>query len=295
MSTNLQAVIAAISDPRADAAQMTGRAGASPSNVMFSLQHDTGRTCTEYTYSAEDMMLGARVLHNFGRIGGTAPTLENGEARERTKRIDEEDAMEGGLKGRISAGAEVYFSAKEKSAGVSTGLRFTTLPDATPPSFRMPPESSAFPSSTAPSGTNVTTPTTFSQPPTTITALFNPMMGHISGAYAARVSRELALGSRFDFNVYSYESEWTMGAEWWLHRGHGHGQAEGTATEGLPPSPYDVTGVVKARASTSNEVALMWEGRIRNLLVGVGVAANLSNRAKPIRSLGLELSYFSSG
>jgi distribution and morphology protein 10 len=33
------------------------------------------------------------------------------------KRIDEEDAMEGGLKGRISAGAEIYFSAKEKSAG----------------------------------------------------------------------------------------------------------------------------------------------------------------------------------
>jgi len=33
------------------------------------------------------------------------------------KRIDEEDAMEGGLKGRISAGAEIYFSAKERSAG----------------------------------------------------------------------------------------------------------------------------------------------------------------------------------
>ena len=38
----------------------------------------------------------------------------------RMKRIDEEDAMEGGLKGRISAGAEIYFSAKEKSAGGHT-------------------------------------------------------------------------------------------------------------------------------------------------------------------------------
>ncbi|VDB85421.1 unnamed protein product [Peniophora sp. CBMAI 1063] len=295
MSTNLQTVIAAISDPRADAAQLTGRAGASPSNVMFSLQHDTGRTCTEYTYSAEDMMLGARVLHNFGRIGGIAPVPENGEARERTKRIDEEDAMEGGLKGRISAGAELYFSAKEKSAGVSTGIRFTTLPDATPPSFHMPPEPSAFPPFAVSAGTSEPTPSTLSQPPTTITALFNPMMGHISGAYAARVSRELALGSRFDFNVYSYESEWTMGAEWWLHRGHGQAQTDAAAADGLPYSPYDVTGVVKARASTSNELALMWEGRIRNMLVGIGVAANLSNRAKPIRSLGLELSYFSSG
>lgn len=33
------------------------------------------------------------------------------------KRIDKEDMMEGSLKGWISAGAEVYFSAKEKSTG----------------------------------------------------------------------------------------------------------------------------------------------------------------------------------
>lgn len=33
------------------------------------------------------------------------------------KRVDEEDAVEGGLKGRVSAGAEFYFSAKERSAG----------------------------------------------------------------------------------------------------------------------------------------------------------------------------------
>ena len=57
-------------------------------------------------------------MHNFGKLASSndAP----GEATKvdsRTKRVDEEDAMEGGLKGRISAGAEFYFSAKEKSAG----------------------------------------------------------------------------------------------------------------------------------------------------------------------------------
>lgn len=81
---------------------------------MVNLQHDTGRWSTEYTWSADDGMWGARVLHNFGRLGGE-------EVRERAargeKRIDEEEAMEGGLRGRFSAGAEVYFSAKEKSAG----------------------------------------------------------------------------------------------------------------------------------------------------------------------------------
>ena len=37
--------------------------------------------------------------------------------RVKVKRVDEEDAVEGGLKGRVSIGAELYFSAKERSAG----------------------------------------------------------------------------------------------------------------------------------------------------------------------------------
>jgi mitochondrial distribution and morphology protein 10 len=107
ISSNLQALIAAISEPT--------RGPGSPSNLMLSLQHDTGRTCTEYSWSAEDSMWGIRVLHNFGKLQGEESTAPRHSAK--PKRIDEEDAMEGGLKGRISAGAEVYFSTKEKSAG----------------------------------------------------------------------------------------------------------------------------------------------------------------------------------
>lgn len=59
-------------------------------------------------------MLGARVLHNFGKL---AQEGAESASRERVKRVDEEEAMEGGLKGRFSAGAEVYFSATEKSGG----------------------------------------------------------------------------------------------------------------------------------------------------------------------------------
>jgi len=86
---------------------------------MLSLQHDTGRWCTEYTWSADDGMFGMRVLRNFGRL--QADVEETAEERpwrtDGRKRVDEEEAMEGGLKGRLSAGAEIYFSAKEKSAG----------------------------------------------------------------------------------------------------------------------------------------------------------------------------------
>jgi len=125
------------------------------------------------------------------------------------------------------------------------------------------------------------------------------MMGHMSGAYTAQVSRDLSLGTRFDFNVYSYESEWTMGAEWWLRRSRSKPASDGTvedasAVSEAPTSPHDVTGVVKARVSTSNDIALLWEGRLKNVLVGLGVASNLSSGTKPIKSFGLELSYFSS-
>jgi len=115
-------MVAAISDPRSNAKdQLRARGGEVTSNIMFNLQHDVGKWCTEYTWSAEDGMWGVRVLHNFGRLGtSTDPSDENistNSGRAGVKRVDEEDAVEGGLKGRVSMGAELYFSAKEKSAG----------------------------------------------------------------------------------------------------------------------------------------------------------------------------------
>ena len=112
--------MSAISDPPS----VRGRKGVDMSNVMINVQHDVGKWCSEYTWSAEDEMWGVRVLHNFGKLG-TAPVSANAAAAESSdaarrrgeKRVDEEDAVEGGLKGRVSIGAELYFSAKEKSAG----------------------------------------------------------------------------------------------------------------------------------------------------------------------------------
>lgn len=115
---------------------------------------------------------------------------------------------------------------------VSTGIRFTTIPDASPPSQQLHDIQHT------------------SQPPTTVTAVLNPILGHISAAYASRVSRDLALCSRFDFNVYSYESEWTMGAEWWIRR-----PLPGTSTATVDDSQglysQEPQGVLKARISTN--------------------------------------------
>ena len=117
LTPTIQASIAAISDPPGGALpEMRGRK-ADLSNIMVNVQHDVGKWCTEYTWSAEDEMWGIRFLHNFGRLGVPSDIPEDVAARRRMKRVDEEDAVEGGLKGRLSVGAELYFSAKEKSAG----------------------------------------------------------------------------------------------------------------------------------------------------------------------------------
>ncbi len=96
---------------------------------MLYLQHDVGKWCSEYTWSAEDGMLGVKVLHNFGRLASDSSTSDDSDkgASVGVKRIDEEDAIEGGLKGRLSAGAEIYFSAKEKSAGGEPQTAVTSL------------------------------------------------------------------------------------------------------------------------------------------------------------------------
>lgn len=104
-----------------------------PGNVILSLQQDTGRYSTEYTYSATDGMLGFRGLYNFGlteaaltadepllshdRETPTTTTAAQDLLVDKQTRIDEEEAMEGGLRGRFSAGGEIYFSRKQRSLG----------------------------------------------------------------------------------------------------------------------------------------------------------------------------------
>ena len=117
ISPQTQALICAISDPSTAvyARRSNGGTGLNgANNVMFNLQRDTGRWSTEYSWSADDGMFGARMLYNFGALGDEEDITER---NVRSRRVDEEEAMEGGLRGRFSAGAELYFSAKERSAG----------------------------------------------------------------------------------------------------------------------------------------------------------------------------------
>ncbi|KAK4684266.1 hypothetical protein P7C73_g5917, partial [Tremellales sp. Uapishka_1] len=279
-----------------------------PGNVLLSLQHDTGRYSGEYTYSAQDGMFGMRGLYNFGWHENTESRGEKEGREGNGKRIDEEEMMEGGLRGRFSAGGEVYFSAKQRSFGISTGLKFTTLP---------PPANPVLPNSIPPS------------PPTTLTLLYNPLIGFLSTAYSAQISPTIAVSSRFGVNVYSYESDLSVGGEWWIGRKMGKRDSDPepeippslaaeTVTRGEVtlreldyPSPVsseekqpelpvrtggekdERNGVLKARLTGNWSFALLYESRIRNCLVSVGVVADLVSRQRPITSVGLEVQYFS--
>ena len=129
-------------------------------DLQLTLQHSTGRSCSEYSYSVDDALWGLRVL-------GARPD------------------------GRLSFGAELFFSATEKSAGLSMGMRYA-----------------------APEGLFAGDAARVGPMPAVATLTLNPMMGHLRAAYAARVGDDLSLCTRYDFNVFSYLSDLTLGAEY---------------------------------------------------------------------------------
>ncbi|KAH5262936.1 mitochondrial distribution and morphology protein 10 [Parastagonospora nodorum] len=223
--------------------------------ILTLLQTDSGKYSTEYMYSTDSALMGLRGLYNFGpdpRVAPTEPT--------RPEQVEP-------VHGRFSAGAELYYGILNKSGGMSTGLRFTTLPNH--PGF-----------------------------PYTMTLTLNPLMGNLSSTYAVKAGPSLALCSRFDFNFYSYESELQLGCELWRRRGNTDTE---WAVKKLRPdwkrpaaSPDDdVAGVLKAKVDQDGRVGLLWEGRIKELLFTLGASLDLKKREQIFRSVGIELQYSS--
>jgi distribution and morphology protein 10 len=175
--------------------------------------------------------------------------------------------------GRFSAGAEMYYGSLNKSGGVSFGGRFATLP--------------------AHKGI-----------PLTATLTLNPLMGNLSTTYAVKAGKNLALCSRFDFNVYSYESDLVVGCELWRMKAKIEKKRERSMAAKLAwklddivepamPEPEEVAGVLKARVDQDWKIGLLWEGRIKELMFTLGSSIDVKRRDQPFRALGLELQYSS--
>ncbi|KAK0264342.1 Mitochondrial distribution and morphology protein 10 [Friedmanniomyces endolithicus] len=224
-------------------------------SILAVLQNDFGKYSTEYLYSTDSALLGMRGLYNFGYDPRFPDIYTSG--RPPSHPWDHQG-------GRLSAGAEAYFSPLNKSGGISTGLRFTTLPIHT-----------GF--------------------PYTMTLTLNPLMGNLSSTYAVKAGPNLAFCSRFDFNVYSYESDVMIGMELWPRQQPSVDVA--WATSMLRPdwkrAEPDANGVLKATVDNHGKVGLLWECRVKELLVSLGAGFDLQKRQRMLGNVGVEVSYSS--
>ncbi|GAB7357875.1 hypothetical protein MBLNU230_g0045t1 [Neophaeotheca triangularis] len=232
---------------------VSGSALPNGGTALALLQNDYGKYSTEYLYSTDSALLGVRGLYNFG----FDPRTSYNEPTDHPTHLWEHQ------NGRLSAGAEAYFSPRNKSAGVSAGLRFATLPVHT-----------GF--------------------PYTMTCTMNPLMGNLSATYAVKAGPNLALCSRFDFNWYSYESDVVVGME--LSRRKLAPEDVVWARKLLRPEWGDamkdeLESVIKARTDQNGKVGLLWEGKINELLVGVGANLDMKSKDRMLGNVGLQISY----
>ncbi|KAK8022106.1 mitochondrial distribution and morphology 10 [Apiospora rasikravindrae] len=119
--------------------------------------------------------------------------------------------------GRFSTGAELYYGTLNKSGGMSFGLRFATLPSH--------------------KGT-----------PLTATMTINPLMGNMSWSYAVMAGQHCSLATKMDFNVYSYESDWTIGMELWRKKGSWTITRANGFTDGVTDEATTVTDIATEAA-----------------------------------------------
>ncbi|KAI0143520.1 hypothetical protein GGR57DRAFT_347799 [Xylariaceae sp. FL1272] len=152
--------------------------------VLGMIQYDEGRYGVEGLASTDGGLMGVRGLYNFG--GDTHSPSNSGRSSNNTDvppHLEKER-----IYGRLSAGGELYYGTLNKSGGMSLGARFATLPSH--------------------KGT-----------PLTATLTVNPLMGTLSWSYAVMAGRRLSLATKMDFNVYSYESDWSVGMELFRKKG----------------------------------------------------------------------------
>ncbi|RFU26500.1 hypothetical protein B7463_g9834, partial [Scytalidium lignicola] len=193
--------------------------------------------------------------------------------RDPRREVTELPRIEDRFYGRFSAGAELYYGSLNKSGGVSFGGRYATLP--------------------AHKGI-----------PLTATLTLNPLMGNLSTTYAVKAGKYLALCSKFDFNVYSYESDLNLGFEMWKMKRKPEKRFERSMASKLAwklddiieptvKEPEEVAGVLKARVDQNWKIGLLWEGKLKEMMFTLGTSIDMKRKDQPFRALGLELQYSS--
>ncbi|KAK7936726.1 Mitochondrial distribution and morphology protein 10 [Apiospora aurea] len=181
--------------------------------VLGMVQYDKGRYGIEGLASSDGGLMGIRGLYNFGgdaeKFNEDGTTTPNGNGNG--------NGNGDRIYGRFSTGAELYYGTLNKSGGMSFGLRFATLPSH--------------------KGT-----------PLTATMTINPLMGNMSWSYAVIAGQHCSLATKMDFNVYSYESDWTIGMELWRKKGSWAITRANGFTDGITEETTTVTDIATEAA-----------------------------------------------
>ncbi|KAK8076652.1 putative mitochondrial inheritance component MDM10 [Apiospora phragmitis] len=181
--------------------------------VLGMVQYDKGRYGIEGLASSDGGLLGVRGLYNFG--GDAEKFNEDNTTANNSNGNGNGNGDR--IYGRFSTGAELYYGTLNKSGGMSFGLRFATLPSH--------------------KGT-----------PLTATMTINPLMGNMSWSYAVMAGQHCSLATKMDFNVYSYESDWTVGMELWRKKGSWTVNRDSGFTDGTTDDVTTVTDIAKEAA-----------------------------------------------
>ena len=280
--------------------------GPPPASVLGHIQHDTGRYSIEGLASSDSALLGVRGLWNFGLGPSEKGDNTNGATGHQTREDyagiassaepslqDETPLAKPSL---LSAGAEVYYSPLSSVIGLSTGLRFTTLaPHILAPAVSSKSPSKPLAGTSAALSSALVTPANVAHSsfPYTLTLMLTPLTGSLASTYSVRPTENLALSSRFGFNVYSWESEYVLGAEIWRRRRKRPSKAEADsdpiawardkAAEWLTEAQRalerekvdrEEENVIKLRIDDRWNIRALWTGRVKQLLVSAGVTVS---------------------
>lgn len=137
-----------------------------------------------------------------------------------------------------------------------------------------------------------------------MTLTLNPLMGNLSSTYSVLASPLLALSSRFDFNVYSYESDLQVGTELWRRKEKPLIEDLNWARSKMGQKVLDdrfndldnrndMAGCLKARVDQRGGLGLLWEGRVKELLYSCGAMIDLRGGENMFRGFGVEVQYSS--
>jgi mitochondrial distribution and morphology protein 10 len=278
--------------------------GPPPASVLGHIQHDTGQYSIEGLASSDSALLGVRGLWNFG-LGPSKQSVDAsadnghkaledvGGITSPAESLPNERVM--AKPSLLSAGAEAYYSPLSSVIGLSTGLRFTTLAphNSTPAVASTPSSSKPLAGTSAALSSALVAPANVAHSsfPYTLTLTLTPLTGSLASTYSVRPTEDLALSSRFGFNVYSWESEYVLGAEIWRRR------RKRLPKAGTDPDPLawardkaaewltdaqralerekvdrEEENVIKLRIDDGWNIRALWTGRVKQLLVSAGVS-----------------------